>query len=82
MRITPVFVTVLVCSLAVSGCLLPTHKPHNIDNFREALLVCRSQHTGRSNQRLALPPDEEHIEKCLAEHGWLPSGEPLLTTTE
>lgn len=45
--------------------------------FREALSVCRFQHTGRTNQKIALKATEEHVVTCLARRGWSPSGEPL-----
>lgn len=45
--------------------------------FREALSVCRFQHTGRTNQKMALKATEEHVATCLARRGWSPSGEPL-----
>lgn len=73
---------VLICGLSVSSCLLPDYKVARSDTFAEALSVCRFQHSGRTNRKLALPPSEEHIEDCLASRGWLPSGEPLPPVTE
>ncbi len=46
--------------------------------FSQALSVCRFQHTGATNQRIALKATEEHVAKCLARRGWAPSGEPLM----
>jgi hypothetical protein len=68
----------------VAGCALQDSKSTaTADNqFRDALSVCRFQHTGRTNQRIALKATEEHIARCLAQRGWLPSGEALSPGSE
>jgi hypothetical protein len=69
------FVLVAGCSLL--GCTLkgPPSAGPATETFRHALSVCRFQHTGATNQKVALPATEEHIRSCLAKRGWLPSGE-------
>jgi hypothetical protein len=74
--------SILIGSVSVSSCLLPDYQPTQSKDFAEAVSVCRFQHTGRTNQKLALPASEEHIEECLARRGWLPSGEPLPPATQ
>jgi len=65
--------------LAVPGCALLNSKSSATPDsqFRNALSVCRFQHTGRTNRKMALKPAEEHVAKCLARRGWTPSGEAL-----
>jgi hypothetical protein len=62
---------------AVAGCaaLESAGPADQNDEFAHALSVCRFQHPGATNQRLALPATEEHIRQCLARRGWLPTGE-------
>lgn len=69
----PRVVLVVVIFSAIAGCT--ARAPAQDDNFAHALSVCRFQHTGATNQKLALPATEEHVRQCLAGRGWLPTGE-------
>lgn len=68
-------VGVLVVSFCVSSCAL--FEPRDKTAFPYALSVCRLQHSGPTNRKIALPATEEHIAKCLSRRGWSPSGERL-----
>jgi hypothetical protein len=61
---------------SVASCALQDSKSAATPDseFSHALHVCRSQHTGATNQKIALKATEEHVSKCLALRGWLPSG--------
>lgn len=65
--------------VATSSCATPGASPEDSRDrdFAHALSVCRFQHTGATNQKVALEVTEEHIAKCLARRGWQPSGERL-----
>ena len=67
---------VAICSL-VAGCAVvePGTGSQEHATFSEDLAICRLQHSGRTNRRIALSPYEERITECLARRGWLPSGE-------
>jgi hypothetical protein len=71
------FIIAILATL--SGCASQDLKSADTGDsqFRDTLSVCRFQHTGRTNQRIALKATEEHVAKCLARRGWSPSGEPL-----
>lgn len=75
---------VLASLVAVASCAHQNSKSVSTQSttFAHALSVCRFQHTGRTNRRLALKATEEHVAQCLARQGWLPSGERLAPTGE
>ena len=74
---------VAVILSAVAGCaaLESAGSAGQDDDFAHALSVCRFQHTGATNQKVALPTTEEHVRQCLARRGWLPTGQRAPTTT-
>mgnify|MGYP001183196779 FL=1 len=72
------FPLVTAILIGVASCTLQEQSAASPDSqFRKALSVCRFQHTGAMNQRIALKATEEHVAKCLARRGWTPTGEPL-----
>ena len=58
---------------AVAGCAAGPSAQD--DDFAHTFSVCRFQHTGATNQKVALPATEEHVRQCLARRGWLPTAE-------
>lgn len=75
---------VLASLVAVASCAQQNSKSVSTPSttFAHALSVCRFQHTGATNQRLALKASEEHVAKCLSRRGWSPSGERLAPSGE
>ncbi len=71
------FPLALVSLVAIASCANQnsTSVPTQSATFAHALSVCRFQHTGATNQKLALKATEEHVAKCLVRRGWSPSGE-------
>ncbi len=70
----PITVTVLVASCAVQD---STGADAKRAAFAHDLSVCRFQHTGATNQKLALKPTQVHIAQSLARRGWSPAGKRL-----
>ncbi|MBN8279246.1 MAG: hypothetical protein J0M16_01425 [Gammaproteobacteria bacterium] len=71
------FPLALASLVAIASCANQnsTSAPTQSATFAHALSVCRFQHTGATNQKLALKATEEHVAECLARRGWSPSGE-------
>lgn len=63
----------------VASCAVQDSGTEDVERatFAHDLSVCRFQHTGATNQKLALKPSQEHIAQCLARRGWSPAGERL-----
>lgn len=69
----------VLAAAGLAGCAAADQAaaPTPAESFQEALQVCRLQHTGRVNRRLADPPDESHVAQCLARKGWSTDGQRI-----
>jgi hypothetical protein len=74
-------VAVILSTLAGCAAFESAGSAGQDEDFAHALSVCRFQHTGATNQKLALPATEEHVRQCLAGRGWLPTGERVPPAT-